>query len=544
MQYLANQGETQTDNRKIFKLVWLVLGAAMLYEVLSYAGFGDMGYFQYPYVRNLPWWLMKHALIVVGVIGWLKVVVRMNAAMSSRRFGKLMVNTLLFIVGGAVFAFAMESGKPAGGFFYGPHDESYTAPIAFVLIYLPAGLVFLTVLRLFTKKASGRIHTLGAILGGLIVAVLVTHTLFTQWVLAAIPLDKEFLRSKETTVIGRGWKETPQQYGIRISPRFVINEQFPQGDPEIESLHLAAEKLTVDQWGAVCQKVKWASFGQGILGRQAANSCWYVGAIIYEEPSLCEETKEMVKVCRADLALLLEDISVCQGETDCLGRNPGLLNQEGMSCNNLITEEDRQVPFYTALGLTPYAECERRTLQEQQRTMTWSVNTYRLARTKLIINEWYEDTNNPDQSYVEFKNISNNTIVLKDVEINRIPLPEMRMAPNEIVVFYASDLRRLTVDMSRIFSPISRVIKPMLSRQGDTVIFGGQGAYPDVPNNMSTGVVDLKPLKEGRYHNHWQEMYKIMPPTPGEENNVTQAISSSPVPKSSPGGVNILFQGI
>ena len=541
MQDLMKWGTTNNKNQRFFRLVWVILGAVMLYEVFIYSG---LGYYQYPYVRSVPLWLMKHVLIVAGVIGWLVLVAKVNVATSGRRLRKILASILLFIVGGAIFAWVVEIGKPAGGFFYSPLDESYTAPFAFVLLYMPVVLVFLTGLRLITKKASDKTLTLLAILGGIVAATLIAHVLFTQWILSDIPLDKEFLRGKETRVIGKGWKEAPEQYGTRLSPRFVRTEQFPQGDREIESLHRAAEKLTIDQWGAVCQKVKWASLGQGILGSKAASSCWYVGAIIYEEPLFCEKTTEMVDVCRADLALLLGDIAVCKGEKDCMGRNPGLLNQEGMSCESLITEEDKQVPFYTALGLTPYAECQRRTLQEQQKTMTWSENTYRLAMTKLIINEWYADTDNPDQSYVELKNISNNTIVLKDVEINRIPLPAMTMAPNEIVVFYGSDLRKLTVDLSRLFLPIANEMKPLLSRELDLSIFGGQGSYTDVPANMSTGAVNLQPLREGKYYDHWQEVYQLMPPTPGEENNVIKAIPPSPRPKSTPGGVDILFQGI
>ena len=77
MQDLMKWGTTNNKNQRFFRLVWVILGAVMLYEVFIYSG---LGYYQYPYVRSVPLWLMKHVLIVAGVIGWLVLVAKVNVA--------------------------------------------------------------------------------------------------------------------------------------------------------------------------------------------------------------------------------------------------------------------------------------------------------------------------------------------------------------------------------------------------------------------------------------------------------------------------------
>lgn len=492
--------------RKILLFVLVLLGASMAYELATFSlNDYSSNYSLYPYVPNMPVWLIKHALIAVSLLVFMIALKKVDVASRNRPIIRKIKLISLILLGAIIFSIAEEVNKSAGSFFVGPNDDQTYAVLIIMVtypIYLLASLLFISAVRFIYLHKSW--YAYSSIISGLIIAVLLFNVLLTQSVLATIPLDQKTLRSKERTVNF----DTPVQYGAYFDGR------------EHKPFYDAAAKLTRDQWDKVCQRVRMASYGMDILGKKAAASCFYVGALVYEDPLMCESASDMEGICRADLAKILNNIEVCNGEIDCLSRNPQLLSQKGKSCESLKTDEDDQTPFY-ASKLSPYAECERRELQLRDSSRTWDANSYRLATTKLVVNEWYADPFDPSQSYIELKNVSGYKISLESVEFRAqstvIPLSLHTLAPGEILLLHENDLS--TYASQDVTAPLIKKGGIIMARTGDVAI-GGGALYENIPSGYSIGVVDLKALREGRFYSDWEEIYQIMPQTPGRENQV------------------------
>ncbi len=291
----------------------------------------------YPLVENYPptLWIMKHFLITIGLFFILYVIERRFEWASSWK--AFTVGLFLFL--GFVVA-SLEQIGYKGVAFCGPNCESIAAPISmfiFAMFFaITNGFVLFSILK--TQKGiyprASRVFLLGSLI---IIFFSAGHPIYQYLLSKQIPLNEYALRQSEKL----------QHFGSSGFATSIYAKSFLLKYSNI------SKKISKEQWMNICSGYRISSLNFDLYGRTAADSCFYLGGIVYKDNLFCFKAGDQKTACFTDLAQLTKNISLCADNKTCFDTNIELT----VNCEPLKTAKDIALPAYIPEELSLYSKC-------------------------------------------------------------------------------------------------------------------------------------------------------------------------------------------